>query len=233
MPTEVIENWAPFAQSVGLGLFPWISQFQALDIHFNIPNLNIKSISNFFANLFSSSIFFYISQSLPYEVIGFPKWWVFIIASFILTISYFTIYLFFKEDVAGGNKKWLVIVNFLSYVFIFCLLTTGFGLLKVYEGHYVLDGKVESLGKPVAEATIIFKNEEGSTITEFKTNQEGKFVFVLEKKVFDTCSECTVLADGFKDKTMLLSPSTIIETIENINLSKKNETKNSVTPAAD
>lgn len=218
-------SWNEAIQAFMLGAFPWISQFKKLDIHFRLKDIEIRSIYNFFASLFSFSIFFYLNYSHPDQLMDLLGWWWFISFSFLLTSIYFTIFFFFREKVNLNILKWPVIINFFVYVLIFCMLTTGYGLLRVYKDYLIIEGKVveESTGKGIAQAEITIDDSEAKTLKNIVSDRKGRFKVLLnrEKNELSRCKTITVEIFSYSrfEKT-LKEGTSLIYHIKKIKLSK-------------
>lgn len=172
-------NWTDLIKLFGVGAFPWISELRNLDIHFNQPNIKTSSIFNFFASLFAMGIFVYSFYTNPYQLIQLPNWIYFLIGACILTILYFTLYIFYKDEVKNGSKKWIVIIQFAVYILIFCSLTTSFSLLKVFKDYVVINGKVINSRNIVTKADFTISFNDGRQMT-FKSNDDGKFIVMFK-----------------------------------------------------
>jgi hypothetical protein len=172
-------DWTDLIKLFAVGAFPWISEMQKLDIHFEQPDIKTSSIFNFFASLFSMGIFVYSYNVNPYQLIQLPKWIYFLVGACVLTILYFSFYIYFKESVKNGLKKGIVIIQFTIYILIFCSLTTAFGLLKVFKDYVVINGEViDSKGKPsYADFNISF-NDGRQMI--FKSDQNGTYTVMFK-----------------------------------------------------
>lgn len=108
-------DWTDLIKLFLVGAFPWVSELRNLDIHFDQPNIKTSSIFNFFASLFAMGLFVYSYYVNPYQLIQLPQWGYFLLSSCILTILYFSIFIFNKEKVHQGTRKGVVIVNFIIY----------------------------------------------------------------------------------------------------------------------
>lgn len=219
-----MENLQNLIQMFTLGAFPWISQFKKLKIHFEIKEFKLASIYNFFASLFSISIFAYCNYSNPYQLISLPSWWIFILFSLILTIVYFTIYFFYKEKVESKKNKISVIFNFIIYIAIFCSLTLGFGLLKVYSNYYVIKGKVvdysdNNLSLSEVEVGISDNDRKFEQIS--LTDKDGNFQLLIQKEYIEDYKYLSVSKEGYYtvDK-VFAGQSSIISFLKNPKLKK-------------
>jgi len=187
--------------AVGAGLFPWVSQFKKLDIHFKIQSFNLKSIFNFFASLFGASVFLYLDRLGEYDLIYWPNWSYFIITAFILTMIYFVILIYKSTDVNSNNSKWPICVNFLTYISIFVSLTIGFGLLNTYSDYFVIKGVVVSNNGDVVEnasITVMYKDNTGSPL-RLTTQRDGEFAFLIKKEDYNNYNNILVQKVDFQN----------------------------------
>ncbi|MEP3836924.1 MAG: hypothetical protein ABJM36_04725 [Algibacter sp.] len=195
-------------ESFLIGAFPWISQLKQLDIHFKIPGFNLKSLFNFFASLFSASIYIYLERLGIYELIYWPDWKTLIIISFIMMFTYFTLLIYKWNEVNTGILKWPIILNFVLYIFIFCTLTSGFGLLKTYKNHYVIKGIVISEdGSELLDKTYIrleHSSKPNLSISRM-TTKKGEFSLLIEKKMADEYNRLILEKADFKPRDIPFS----------------------------
>ncbi|WP_452226820.1 hypothetical protein [Lacinutrix cladophorae] len=197
----MFEDFTTIIESFLVGAFPWISQLRGLDIHFKIPSFNLKSIFNFFASLFSLSIFLYMNRLDVYDFIYWPDWKLFIGIGFILMISYFVVLIYRMSDVNSNKSKWPIILNFITYILIFSCLTTGFGLLKTYKDHYVVKGIVVNNKEELIEKSIItllYKNDSQYDVRTM-TNLDGKYSLVIPKEIANDFNKLEVIKNGYKN----------------------------------
>ena len=188
-------DWTDLIKLFGVGAFPWISELRKLDIHFEQPGIKTSSIFNFFASLFAMGIFVYSFYVNPYQLIQLPNWIYFLVGACILTILYFSFYIYFKESVKTGAKKGIVIVQFVIYILIFCSLTTAFGLLKVFKDYVVIDGKVlDSKGKKTEADFNIYFNDGRQII--FKSKQNGTYIVMFKINELEKISKIEVRNDS-------------------------------------
>ncbi|MCH7827064.1 MAG: hypothetical protein IIC75_03665 [Bacteroidetes bacterium] len=219
-----MEDYQNLIQMFALGAFPWISQLKKLKIHFEIKGFKLASIYNFFASLFSISIFAYCNYSNPYQLISLPSWWVFILISLIFTITYFSIYFFCKEKVESKKIKTPVIFNFINYIAIFCFLTLGFGLLKVYSNYYVIKGEVvdfrdNNLSLSGVQVGIYDNNRKYEQIS--LTDKDGNFLLLIEKKYIKDYKHLSVSKEGYETLDQVFAgQSSIISFLKNPKLKK-------------
>jgi hypothetical protein len=177
-------DWTDMIKLFLVGAFPWISELRNLDIHFAQPNIKTSSIFNFFASLFAMGLFVYSYYVNPYQLIQLPTWIYFLLAACILTILYFSIFIYNKEKVQQGEKKGVVIINFIIYILIFCSLTICFGLLKVFKDYVIINGKVVSAAEKStsADCNLWFAN---GRLLNFKSNNAGRFTVMLKTDELD------------------------------------------------
>nr|WP_294858406.1 hypothetical protein [uncultured Fluviicola sp.] len=188
-------DWTDLIKLFGVGAFPWISELRKLDIHFEQPGIKTSSIFNFFASLFAMGIFAYSFYVNPYQLIQLPNWIYFLVGACILTILYFSFYIYFKESVKKGMKKGIVIVQFIIYILIFCSLTTAFGLLKVFKDYVVIDGKVlDSKGKTTDADFNIYFNDGRQII--FKSKQNGTYIVMFKINELEKITKIEVRNDS-------------------------------------
>lgn len=220
-------NWNDVIPLFFLGAFPWITQLTKLEIHFESPNLNAKSIFNFFACLFSIAIFSYSIYVHPEQLIALPHWWWFTLSALILTFGYFAVFLYLREKVKNDNLKWPILVNFIIYIFIFCSLTTGFGLLKVYKDYILVEGRVISNTSMngIVEAEITITDSEEEALKHIMTDKNGKFKLLLKKTDLPDCKGISVTCFSYKTfKKTVKTGSSIIYFLKEIKLvSEENE----------
>ena len=220
-------NWETVIQAFLLSAFPWISQFKKLDIHFESPNLKARSIFNFFASLFALAIFSYTNYVHPDQLIALPQWWWFTLLSLILTFGYFALFLYLKEKVKNNALKWPILVNFFIYIFIFCSLTIGFSLLKVYQNYILVEGKVilDTSEKEFVDAEITISDSKGDALKHIRTDRNGEFKLLLEKTDLPVCKSISVTCYSYItfDKTVKTGSSIIYFLKEIKLLPKKNE----------
>ncbi|SNR70894.1 hypothetical protein [Dokdonia pacifica] len=178
-------DYSIIAEAFLVGAFPWISQLRNLDIHFKIPSFNLKSIFNFFASLFGISIYIILNRLGKYDLLYWPDWKLFILIALLLTIIYMIILIYKRKEVNTGKLKWPILLNFVIYIFIFCNLTSGFGLLETYKDHYVFKGiVVNKQGIGVGKTSILVISDENEINT--LTDQEGNFSFLVPKEKADS-----------------------------------------------
>ncbi|GGG12123.1 hypothetical protein GCM10011344_10990 [Dokdonia pacifica] len=90
-----------------------------------------------------------------------------------------------RKEVNTGKLKWPILLNFVIYIFIFCNLTSGFGLLETYKDHYVFKGiVVNKQGIGVGKTSILVISDENEINT--LTDQEGNFSFLVPKEKADS-----------------------------------------------
>lgn len=206
-------SWTELIQSFTIGAFPWMSQLKSLKIHYVRDDLSIASIDNFFASLFSFSIYAYFSYASEIQLIYLPEWYYFILLALILSILYLTIFIYCKEKVKSKDSRWPIILNFIIYISIFVSLTFGFGLLKVYDGYYVLKGKVTDMNAQPIEGTDVEISNDQTTYKETTiTNRNGEFYLLIDKKEIDginslifTKEDYAVLKPAYYGKSSLIS----------------------------
>ncbi|ELR69044.1 hypothetical protein C900_05529 [Fulvivirga imtechensis AK7] len=217
-------DWGAYVQTFTLGAFPWISQLKKLDIHFKSKGFDAHGIYNFFASIFSMSIFIYMSESLPYEIINFPSWWIFIISAFVLCLIYIFIYIYYKNDVNSDKMKWPIFVNFVSYVLLFCTLTTGFGLLKVHYGYYYFKGRVvNEKEEPISSAFLEVRGNSNEVINEFYSDDKGVFNILIAKDDFEKCRSFIILKENYHEEKGYISKAAFNDQIEKIILNEFEE----------
>jgi hypothetical protein len=186
------------------GAFPWISQLKQLDFHFKLPSFDLKSIFNFFASLFSISVFIYMDRLDVYDFVYWPNWKLFIGLSFVLTILYFIILIYKRVDVNSNKLKLPIIINFIIYILIFSTLTTGFGLLNIYKDNYVVKGIViDQNVNPLKEVGVYlhYKNaSEDDIITQ--TDKFGRYYLLIPKTHSDDYNSIDFDKGGYNIRTI-------------------------------
>jgi 5-hydroxyisourate hydrolase-like protein (transthyretin family) len=185
-----MDDVKPLLEAFVAGAFPWISQFKALKIHFEIEDFDVSSISNFFASLFAVAIFGFFQYLHPSQLSLLLYWQGFIVGALVLTVIFISIFFYYRKEVNCGNKKHIVILNLAIYILIFCSLTTGFSLLRVYKPYYVVQGKVldEITNKGIENLDIsIFRkvDDEKTQYSTTKTESDGDFVILIKKEDAD------------------------------------------------
>ena len=188
-------DWYNLAEAFMAGGFPWISQFRHLEIHFKLgDDTDLRTVFNFFASLFATSIYGYSIYAHPIEVVSMPAWWVFLFAALFLTAVYLGLFLLFGRAQRTTFSILVVIASFFLYVGIFCSLTAGFGVLRVFEGFYILRGQVVDsktrTGVPGAEIDFAGGNGYRAFVI---ADKDGEFVHVVEKKDLDRINEVQVI----------------------------------------
>ena len=186
------------------GAFPWISQLRKLDIHFEYKDLQLKSIFNFFASLFSLSVYTYLNRLGVYDFIYWPAWWVFISIAFILTILYLILFIGYREQVKNNVSKLPIFFNFLIYVLLFSTLIAGFSLLKVYENHFVVVGEVQNqFEKPVKQASVsLFHKNDPSSMLTVITDEDGEFSLVIDKEKAEDYNSILIQTAGYEENEL-------------------------------
>lgn len=179
-------DWTDLIKLFFIAAFPWISELRNLDIHFEQPNIKTSVIFNFFASLFAMGIFVYSFYVNPYQLIQLPRWGFFLLFAGILTIIFFTLFIYNKEAVKNGKRKGVVVFQFIIYILIFCSLTTCFGLLRVFKEYVVIHGKItDSEKKPtIADFSIKFKDDPNHLMT-FRSHSDGKYTVMIKTKDID------------------------------------------------
>lgn len=218
-------GWDDIIKLFLVGAFPWISEFKRLEIHFNVKGFNLSAIYNFFASLFACALFTYSYFVSPYQLVSLPPWWVFMLISFILIIVYFIIFFFYSAAVNEGKRKPLVIVNFISYVLIFCCLTIGFAEVKLFKQFHVLSGRVvdkQSL-KPIPYADVVLQGEAINQWMDSRTNKKGGFTFFIDSASFKMLKKIRVTAVNYEtDEKIFLGESSIYTYSKSIEMNKVN-----------
>ncbi len=200
-------DWTEVAQSLYLGAFPWISQFRRLDFHFQRPGLDLKSIDNFFASLFAIGIAAYGNWAPAEQLLDLPRWYWLFSAALVLTIAFFTLYLYERERVSANHSRvrWPIVANFILYVLVFCFLAAGFAALGVYQDYVVVRGEVvdQGTGKPIAGAAIDLTPPGGSPRHSGQSASNGRFeIAVPQGKEYKDIDEATITAEGYEDRTI-------------------------------
>lgn len=176
------------AQAFVLGAFPWVSQLRQLDIHFKRGDYDCAAVFNLFASLFACAFFMYSRQAHPTQFVAWPAWYYFLAAAFLFTVAYFVLFILGRDRVKEGKWTPAIVVNFVLYVSIFVALTSGFGLLRLFEPYVVIRGTVvDETGAPLTAVDVELSNPEGyarSTVTD----DRGGFVILVEK---DALNEIT------------------------------------------
>ena len=204
-------EWTNLAEAFVAGGFPWISQFRKLRIHFEVvadkqvDGRDFRTIFNFFASLFATSIYGYSIYAHPMDIVTWPRWWVFILGALALTVAYLGLFLFYSKDVRDNRKMGIVLTNFGLYIGIFCCLTAGFGVLRVLDDYYVLRGEVVDIqsGAAVPRADIGFEGLENYHSVA-RTDDDGEFVHLIEKPNLEKINRVVVTKDGYQEKRLSL-----------------------------
>lgn len=179
---SVLSDWSFITQAFVIGAFPWISQIKKLKIHFNAPSIDVAGISNFFASLLAVSVFAYLKYAHPIQALELPQWWAGILCAGVLIVLFLSHFLWQRDAVEKGQRKWPIIVHFLLYILIFISLTSGFGTLKLLEEHYVMSGVVHGENmQPVHRANVLLVSSNGITIAETTTDKVGMFRILIGK----------------------------------------------------
>ncbi len=194
-------NWEIYIQAFLLGAFPWISQLKKLNIHFQIPDTELKGIYNFFASILAISIFLYIGGTLPKTIlVNLLDWFWFIGIAGISSFFYFIVYIYKRDQVQKGTIKWPIILNFVFYMIIFSSLTTGFGILKIYTNNYVIVGKIINIinSEPVEKAKLTITDIRNNVIAADYSNKKGQFLILIDHKKFKDCKFMKVETDRYE-----------------------------------
>lgn len=215
-------DWTQLAEAFTLGAFPWISQLKRLKIHFEMTDLDVAAILNFFASLFALGIYGYFTYAHPTQAIDLPHWYVFLTLSAMLTVIYFGNFIWQRKQVLQGSVKWPVIFGFVLYLGIFSLLTAGFGTLHVLKDFVVIEGNVvdSSSSKPVDYVDVEVKgdNYRSSAITD----NDGHFKILVKKSNFEDLTNFIISKPGHLEKTVSLSSGfAAISTMKLIKLEKR------------
>jgi len=217
-------EWSNLAEAFVVGGFPWISQFKQLKIHFKFNDgTDFRTIFNFFGSLFATSIYGYSIYAHPIEVVSMPAWWVLILVALLLTVIYLALYLFFGRAARSPSSIAAVVAGFVIYVGIFCSLTGGFGVLRLLEDHYILRGKVldSANGAPVPAAELDFTGD-GGYRDLVRTDEDGKFVHLIEKDALDKINEVKVTKTGYHDDLLVLPQgSNLLPLIKRLEIQKE------------
>ena len=174
------------AKLAAIGAFPWISEFRRLDVHFNTKGIKLSSIYNFFASLFATGIYSYSYYIDPYQSTDLPPWYFFLLMACLLTIIYFSLFFYFKERVEKGGEKGIVIVNFFLYILIFCSLTFGFSILKIFKDDLVIHGRIyDDQDRPAHKTDIEIRTVSNRKFT-LESDDHGIFTLFLDRKYADS-----------------------------------------------
>ena len=194
-------DWTTVAQAFAVGGFPWISQMKALKIHYVLKGVDVAGISNFFASLFGLGVYAYVSYSHPVQALWLPDWWIGLAVAGLLTSIFFANFVLFREAVEAGRLVWMTIVQFVIYVLIFVSLTAGFSTLKLFEHHYIYEGRVVIQGTQtgVVGAEVRLGNDTAGVLTKTASAQDGKFRIVLEKEEGKRLRNILVTAGGMNE----------------------------------
>ena len=207
--------------------FPWISQFKALKVHFEIVGFDISAISNFFASLFAFYIFAFFQYLHPSQLGSFLLfWWAFIVVALILTIIYISIFFYNRNEVNSGRKTGLVISNLVIYILIFCFLTTGFGLLRVYKPYYVIQGQIldDSTNVGINKLDVsIFRMVENEKIqySTTKTDLDGDFIILIKKEDADKVNLAEFNNGEYHGEALFSGESGMFSTMKTFKLSRE------------
>lgn len=204
MQPPMMTDWTRVAGGLSLGVFPWISQLRQLDLHFKRSNLDLKSIDNFFASLFAIGIAAYGNWAPPDQLLDLPRWYWCLLAALLLTVVFFSIFLYNREGVAapGSALRWPIILNFVLYNGVFCCLATGFATLAVYQDYVIVEGRVimQTGGAPIADATIELSTEGQLARYTALTNLQGRFRLVVPKAPFKAIDHALITAASYEDR---------------------------------
>lgn len=213
----MLNDWTHLVEAFALGAFPWISQLKQLKIHFEMDDLDAASIFNFFASLFALGIYCYFAYAHPSQVMGLPNWYMFILLALTLTAAFFANFLWHRTKVVKDNVKWPVLVGFVLYIGIFSSLTAGFGLLRILENYIVVKGVVEdaSSHEPLDRCDVEVSDQRDYQRSA-KTDHNGRFLLLVERKNFDTLSRAIVNKAGYEEEQITFSGG--FATISSMNL---------------
>lgn len=210
--------------SIGVGIFPWISQIKGLDIHFKNRNFPLKTIFNVFASLFSLAIFYGIGQAQTTDLLEKPHWAYFIVLGFIVLILYFIVLFYKRSSVNSGQSKWPIILNFALYSIFFASITIGFGLQRPYQDHYILNGSLnlKEIGLEPSENKIeifLYPKTHSSKILHEIPKKNGKFRFKIKKESFENYNRLFINGTGFQPINYTFSSiSALKQKIRNVKL---------------
>lgn len=152
----------PFLVDIGafvVAVSPWVTELERLPLHFKPPVLKeLRGINNAVATILSGTLYIFVSQSHPDNLIRMWPWWIFFLMSAASFVFILILLLWKKEDVEDENNqhKWPVVVHSVLYCFLFCCITMGFGLVKLLEDHVHLTCKVieAQTGSPVKNPLV-------------------------------------------------------------------------------
>jgi len=200
-----------------------------LKIHFELESFDCHGVNNFFAMLFASSIFAYSVYFPPATFLSLPEWWVFIAAGFGVALLFVSIRIYYFEAVKAGRRLWPVMVNFALYIALTCLLTFGFGILRVHSTHLRITATVtvsENSELSVNNAEFSITGKGGNPILTTITNKSGHFDFFCRKDLLEETTnvvKCTWTHDDSDQYEFKLSNAprdTLPLLLENMKLNK-------------
>ena len=199
-------DWSDLIAAFAAGAFPWISEFKRLPIHFEIPGLQISAIFNFFGSLFALAVYGYCVYAHPTQVVDLlPAWYWLLIFAFVLTVLFFSLFLFFRTQVKDEKRRGVVIVSFVAYVGLFASLTGGFGSLKLLNDYVVVSGTVvDSVNTGIAGVDIEITDTR-SYRRAAKTDTRGRFNLLIEKDSASRITQAKVTKSGRQDVQITLA----------------------------
>jgi hypothetical protein len=171
-----------------------------------MPKLELAAIFNFFASLFAVGLYAYCSYAHPTQVIGLPAWYYFLGAAIPLTVVFFVVFLYHRDRVKSGAELWPVVVNFVLYISIFATLTTGFGILKIFEPYLVIQGVVvDEAGNGLGNVDVEVSDQQ-TYVRSGITDGEGRFIILVDKTRVESLTRAVMTSsDGARERQITFS----------------------------
>jgi 5-hydroxyisourate hydrolase-like protein (transthyretin family) len=121
-----------------------------------------------------------------------------------------------------------VIINLAIYILIFCSLTTGFSLLRVYKPYYVVQGQVldETTNRGIENLDVsIFRKieDEKTQYSTTKTDSNGNYIILVKKEDADKVNLAEFNNGQYNGEAVFSGESGMFSTMKVFKLGKESK----------